>query len=340
LFAALVAVLVLCAGWVAWELQTPYYGAPTAETFVSIPRGAGPAAIAGRLVDAGVLHARLPFLLYVRWSHSDRHMQAGQYRFTAPATPRQLAERLVRGDIYYVTITIPEGLTAQETVERLASARLGERSALESGLRRTDWIRDLDPDAQSLEGYLFPETYRFPHGITSEEILRAMVDEFRTRFAKITQTHPLPRGWTVSQIVILASMVEKEVKIPPERPLVASVLVNRLQRGMLLACDPTVIYALKVAGRYDGMIHKTDLGIVSPYNTYTSPGLPPGPIANPGEASLTAALDPQKTDYLYFVSRNDGTHEFSRDFRSHLAAVARFQKPLSVRRSVVSRNKH
>ena len=331
----IVSAAAIIVGWVAWELRTPYYGSSNAETFVEIPRGAALSVIAELLTKAGVLHARIPFLLNVRWSNSARHLQAGEYRFTSPATPEQIVQRLIRGDVFYISITIPEGLTAHETIEHVARTGLGNLNELENALQRTDWIGDLDPGARSLEGYLFPETYRFSHKVTSEETLKAMVDQFKARFAKLKEAHPIRKDWRVSQIVILASIVEKEVKIPQERPLVASVLINRLERGMSLACDPTIIYALKLAGNYDGNIRKADLEIDSPYNTYIHAGFPPGPIANPGEDSLKAVLEPQKTDFLYFVSRNDGTHQFSKDFQSHLNAVAKFQKPLAIHRGRV-----
>ncbi len=335
LVAILISAAAIAAGWIAWELRTPYYGAASAETFVDIPRGAGLDTIAGLLTDAGVLRHKLPFILFIRWNDSARRLQAGEYKFTEAATPRHIAQRLIYGDIFYISVTIPEGLTARETVERTAGAGLGKLDKLERALQRTDWIRNLDPDARNLEGYLFPETYRFPRKATSEEIVKSMVDQFKARFMRLTKSYPIPKGWTPSQIVILASMIEKEVKSPPERPLVASVLVNRLARDMPLACDPTIIYALRLQNRYDGTIHKADLGMDSPYNTYTRLGLPPGPISNPGEESLKAALTPQHTDYLYYVSRNDGTHQFSRDYRSHLAAVARYQRPLAARRPAV-----
>lgn len=329
----------ITAAWVDWELRTPYYGSLTAETFVDIPHGAAPGTIATALARAGVLHARLPFLLYVRWSNSTRRLQAGEYRFTSPAKPEQIVQRLMRGDVFYISVTVPEGLTTRETVEHIAGEGLGQLKELENALLQTAWIRDLDPGARSLEGYLFPETYRFSRKVTSDEIVKAMVDQFKVRFARLTEAHPVPNNWTSSQIVILASMIEKEVKSPQERPLVASVLVNRLERGMQLACDPTIIYALKLAGTYEGNIRKADLGIDSPYNTYIHTGLPPGPIANPGEESLRAALAPQKTDFLYFVSRNDGTHQFSKDLQSHLSAVARFQKLLATHRGGVPKNR-
>ncbi len=333
----LVSTAAVAAGWVAWELRTPYYGAATPEVYVDIPRGAGPGTIAETLTAAGVLHSRLPFLLLVRWNDEARRLQAGEYRFTSAQTPGQILQRLTHGDVFYVSVTIPEGLTARETVEHISRAGLGQSDELDRCLQRTDWIRSLAPDARSLEGYLFPETYRFSRKATAEEILKSMVDLFKVRFAKLTESCPIPPDRTVSQIVVLASMIEKEVKTPAERPLVASVLLNRLARHIPLACDPTIIYALKLDNRYDGNIHKADLGINSPYNTYTHVGLPPTPIANPGEESLKAALAPRQTDFLYYVSRNDGTHEFSKDLRSHLSAVARFQKRLPSRRMPATR---
>ncbi len=329
----LVSVGAIAAGWVAWALRTPYYGAAQPEVYVDIPRGAGPGTIAELLTAAGVLRSRFPFLLLVRWKDNARHLQAGEYRFAAAQTPGQIVERLVRGDVFYISVTVPEGLSARETVEQIARAGLGQLDGLDSCLQRTDWIRSLDPDARSLEGYLFPETYRFSRKATSEEIVKSMVDLFKVRFTRLTVSYPIPRNRTVSQIVILASMIEKEVKTPAERPLVASVLLNRLARNIPLACDPTIIYALKLENRYDGNIHKADLAVDSPYNTYTHIGLPPSPIANPGEESLKAALAPRQTDFLYYVSRNDGTHEFSKDLRAHLSAVARFQRRLPSRRT-------
>jgi UPF0755 protein len=217
-------------------------------------------------------------------------------------------------------------LTAGETIAQIARHGLGDPGDLKKALSRTDWISDLDTQAHSLEGYLFPDTYRFPRDVSSETIVQTMVGEFRARFMKLLAGRPLPTGRTVREVVILASLVEKEAKNVEERGLVASVLTNRLVKRMPLACDPTIIYALKLAGKYDGNIRRADLKTDSPYNTYIHAGLPPGPIASPGQSALQAALSPQQTQYLYYVSRNDGTHFFSEDFRSHSEAVARFQK--------------
>jgi UPF0755 protein len=321
--------LLLLAGasglWLQQELATPYFGGST-ECFVDIPRGAGTSSIAEALTTAGVLHHELPFVLYVRWTGIGRRLQAGEYRFTNPARPSQIARRLVQGDVFFHAITIPEGLTAKETIRLIARSGLGDERELEELLSRTDWISDLDSRATSLEGYLFPDTYRFSRHATSADVLKAMVGEFRLRISMLLATSPLPSGWNVSQILTLASLVEEEAKTTEERRLIASVLVNRLRRRMPLDCDPTIIYALKQMGAYDGNLRKADMARSSPYNTYIHTGLPPGPIANPGADSLLAALTPAKSDYLYYVSRNDGTHHFSKDLRSHLIAVARYQK--------------
>lgn len=323
---ALVAAAGLAFWWTRSELRTPYYGAVTSEVFVDIPRGASSAAIATMLTDAGILRHRLPFILHLRLTGAGRRLQAGEYRFNSPASPIEIADKLIRGEVFFFSVTIPEGMTARETIAWIARNGLGDLGEMESALRRTDWIRELDSEARDLEGYLFPETYRFSRHATSEDILRAMVERSREVLGKLVAELPLTPGWSVSSIVTLASMVEKETNLETERSLVASVLTNRLEKGMPLACDPTVIYALKLAGKYNGNLRKGDLALDSPYNTYIHPGLPPGPIANPGVESLRAALAPPRTDYLFFVSRNDGSHEFSRDFESHSRAVAKYQK--------------
>jgi UPF0755 protein len=194
---------------------------------------------------------------------------------------------------------------------------------------KTDWIADLDPAASNLEGYLFPETYRFQRKTDSQTIIKTMVHQFRAKLTKILPRYPMQSDWSLSRIVILASMVEKEIKKPEEGPLVASVLINRLNKKMPLACDATIIYAMKLAGTYEGRLGKADMVMESPYNTYRHINLPPGPICNPGADALRAALNPAKTDYFYYVSRNDGTHQFSKDYRSHLNAVNIFQRSLT-----------
>ena len=312
--------------WFFSELHRPYFGGTEGEVFVEIPRGATSSSIARQLANAGILRSRLPFIAYLRWNYLSRHLKAGEYRFVAAATPIEIARRIAAGDVYYLTVVVPEGLTARETVELIAKSGIGKLDGLLAGLGRTDWIRDLAPGARDLEGFLFPATYRATRKMSSEEILQTMVSEFRERFASLSSRFPVPAGWNAERIVTLASIVEKEVKAPEERPLVASVMLNRLKAGMPLGCDATVVYALKIGAGFDGNLHKSDLAMESPYNTYTHRGLPPGPIACPGEASIRAALKPAVSEYLYYVSRNDGTHQFSTDYRSHELAVAKYQK--------------
>ena len=312
--------------WLQSELSTHYYNAGKAEVFVDVPRGAGTSAIAEALKSSGVLHHTIPFMLYVRWTGLDRHLKAGEYRFAAPASPGQVARRLALGDIYYHSITIPEGLTSREVITLLARNGFGDENEMLALLCRSDWISDLDPHAKSLEGYLFPDTYRFVRRATPQEILQKMVAEFRARVAKLLLANPLPARSSLAQVIILASMIEKEAKADEERPLIASVMLNRLRLGMPLGCDATIVYALKQSDEFDGSLHKPNMSIPSPYNTYTHLGLPPGPISNPGAASIRAALAPDTSAYLYYVSKNDGTHYFSKDLRTHLIAVARYQK--------------
>ena len=308
------------------ELRYPYYNAVEEETFVYIPHGANAAKVAGLLKEQGILHTKLPFRLWLRHHGLDRSLKAGEYLFSGKASPIDIAERLTRGDVYFQSITVPEGLTALETVELLARAGFGDREKLEAALSHTGWIEDLNPSAQNLEGYLFPETYRFGRRDDEKAVIGAMVGQFRNRMDKILKESPLPDGWTAASIITLASLIEKEVKTPSEQPIVASVLVNRLRLKMPLGVDAAVIYAMKLAGTWDGNIRRSDLRMESPYNTYIHRDLPPGPICSPGESAIRAALNPEKTDYLYYVSKNDGTHHFSKDLRSHNNAVNRYQR--------------
>jgi UPF0755 protein len=313
-------------GGLVSELQYPYYNAAEEETFVYIPPGTGASKVADLLKERGILHTKLPFRIWLRYHGLDRSLKAGEYRFSGKATPIDVAEKLARGDIYFRAITIPEGLTAMETVELLSRTGLGDRKKLEEMLLRTDLIQDLNPSAQNLEGYLFPETYRFGRRDDEEAVIRAMVNQFRDRIGRLLKESPLPDGWTIARIVSLASLIEKEAGYPPEWPLVAGVYVNRLRLNMTLGCDATIIYAMKLAGTWNGVIRRSDLQMDSPYNSYIYRGLPPGPICNPGEGTIRAALNPAKTDYLYYVSKNDGTHQFSKDLRSHNNAVNRYQR--------------
>ena len=322
----LILIIAASAAWLHLELTIPYYNAPSNEIFVEIPRGLDTERIAKLLVESGILRHRLPFIAYLRFTNNAGRIKAGEYRFSDLASPKQVARRLIRGDVYYRSFTIPEGLTARETIELLARNGFGVIEEMESLLLKTDWISDMNPDAENLEGYLFPETYHFGRKADSAQIINTLVEQFRKRYREIAAEFPLRAGWNTSRIVILASMIEKEVQKAEERPIVSSVFYNRLERKMPLACDATIIYALKLSGTYNGNIRKADLSMESPYNSYRNRGLPPGPIANPGADSLRAALNPAETEYLYYVSRNDGTHVFSKTYSEHQQAVDTYQR--------------
>jgi UPF0755 protein len=324
-FIAVVIVLAALAGGAAlalWrQLHEPYRGFSDAEVFVEVPPGAPTGDIANRLAGAGVVTNALTFRLAVRMAQADRHLKAGEYRFADPATPDQIVARISRGDTYSKALTFPEGLTVFEMAGIFEKSGMGTADDFIHAAGTVSLVSDLDPGAASLEGYLFPSTYSLPRRAGADGTVRAMVKEFR----KVLGTEPLPDGMTVRQLVTLASIVEKETAQSAERPQIAGVYKNRLRIHMALQCDPTVVYALMLRGKWDGNIRKEDLSMDSPYNTYRYPGLPPGPIASPGKASLTAARHPADVPYLYFVSRNDGTHVFASTLAEHNRNVQLYQ---------------
>jgi UPF0755 protein len=321
-------VLALCAGigwWVYTGVDRPFKGYDAAEQFVEIPQGSGSIAIGKRLADAGVVHDVNGFRLALWITGAGRRLQAGEYRFDHPMSPRQVAEKIARGDVYVRAITFPEGLTIRQMAALYESKGFGEAAAFTSAASHGELVKDLDPAAPDLEGYLFPDTYALPRRATAEQLVARMVDGFRQALTPDLVEAASARGLSLRQFVTLASIVEKETGNKAERPMVAAVYANRLQIGMGLQCDPTVIYALERAGRYDGNLHRQDLQFDSPYNTYKYAGLPPGPIASPGRASLQAAAAPAQASYLYFVSRNDGTHAFASTLDEHNRNVQQYQ---------------
>lgn len=303
------------------------FGAHTAEApaLVEIPAGMGPQSIGARLVAEGVVRDRLTYRVALWRSGRARRLQAGEYRFERPMTPLEVIDKIARGDVDVVPLTFREGLTIAEMAERFEAAGFGSAADFRQAARGASLVHDLDPDASDLEGYLFPSTYPLSRRTSAGALVRLMVARFNAVLTPDLREAARARDLSVRQLVTLASIVEKETGSADERPLVASVYANRLRIGMPLQCDPTVIYALLRDGRYDGNLRKTDLQFDSPYNTYRYPGLPPGPIAAPGEGSLRAAAAPLASDYLYFVSRNDGTHVFSHSLPEHNRAVQRFQ---------------
>jgi peptidoglycan lytic transglycosylase G len=324
--AAAVLLLVVAGGtWLWMRTTAPYKGYDAAEQLVDIAPGSGTSAIGRRLIDAGVVRDRVTWRLAVTFSGSARDLKAGEYRFTEPLSAREVVAKLARGDVYIKQVTFREGLTIAEMARVLESHGLGTVREFTQAASDVSLIADLDPQARDLEGYLFPDTYGLSRRSRPSALVRTMVGRFRGVFDERLQQAAAARGLTVRQAVTLASLVEKETARPDERPIVAAVYVNRLRIGMGLQCDPTVIYALQRAGRYTGNLTRDDLSFDSPYNTYRYAGLPPGPIAAPGRGALEAAVSPAAADYLYFVSRNDGSHVFSRTYEEHRLRVQEFQ---------------
>ncbi len=316
--------LAAVAGLVAWaeeELEKPR-GTDTVEAVIE--RGAPMTSILDQLASAGVIGDPLLARLHLDYRRPGETLQAGEYRFEQPMSTVDALDRLIRGEVVTYPVTVVEGLTLRETAERLASEGFGELDAFLAAMASPSLIADLDPAAESLEGYLFPDTYAFAAGTGEQEIVQAMVRNFRRRVYSHVGL-ALRRGLDVRALVTLASIVEKEAGDVEERPLVAAVFHNRLSRGIGLYADPTIIYALKRRGAWDGNLRRQDLELDSPYNTYRYPGLPPGPICSPGEHSLRAAALPADVPYLYFVSRNDGTHVFAETLAEHNRNVARWQ---------------
>jgi UPF0755 protein len=314
------------AAYVIWErIHAPHRGYRGAEQFVDILAGTGTAAIGRRLVEAGAVRDAFTFRAAVWWSGRARTLRAGEYRFDRPLAAVDVVDRLARGDVHTRRITFPEGLTMQDMARVFEEREFGSAAGFLDAARDASRIRDLDPAATDLEGYLFPDTYALPRGAPARALTGLMVDRFRATFGDELQRQARAQELSTRQVVTLASLVEKETGRADERSIVAAVYRNRLALGMALQADPTVVYALQRAGRYDGNIRREDLAIDSPYNTYRYPGLPPGPIAAPGKASLEAALMPARVRYLYFVSRNDGSHVFATTLAEHNRNVRQFQ---------------
>ena len=323
-----VLLLVAAAGGGAWTyvtMERPYKGYAEAEQYVDIPTGSGTVSMGRRLADMGVIRSASAFRLAVWMRGAGRKLQAGEYRFDRPMTTAEVVDKIARGDVYVRTITFREGLNIREMATAFESGGFGTAADFMAAARRGQLVHELDPEARDLEGYLFPDTYTLQRRTTAEQLVERMVNRFTKALTSEIQKQASARGLTVRQLVTLASLVEKETGKGDERPIVAGVYANRLRIGMGLQCDPTVIYALMLAGRYDGNIRKDDLQIDSPYNTYRYRGLPPGPIAAPGAASLAAAANPADVPYLYFVSRGDGSHVFSATLDEHNRNVSTYQ---------------
>ncbi len=323
LFAVLLLVFV-AAGLAYVSLETPYqgFGAPV---IVDFPKGTSSQAMADQLAQSGVIRYSWQFLM-VRALHPGKKLQAGEYRFALADSPSNILDRIGRGDVFFYELIVPEGSNMFDIAANIARFNFLDPAGFLRAARNPALIRDLAPDAPTLEGYLFPSTYRITRGTTVQQLCVMMTGVFRKHWRDLQSS--LPRGVAVNDIVTLASLVEKETAVPDERGIVASVYDNRLRNGMTLDCDPTTIYAALLDGRYRGTIYRSDLNSDSPYNTYRHTGLPPGPIANPGLASLQAALAPAETNYLYFVAKGDGSgsHQFSTTMEQHNLAVQEYRR--------------
>jgi len=302
-------------------------GGPEAPFVFAVRPGETMESISQRLHRERLIRNPVKFRLYARLTGKDRHVRAGEYALAPANPPSYILETFTFGRVILHKITIPEGYTLRQIAVLLAQNSLADRDAFMRAAFDPKTALRFGIDAATLEGYLFPETYHFPRPVSTETLLSTMVGTFRKAFLPRWEADAMAAGFTLHQIVTLASMIEKETGAPFERPLIASVFHNRLKKKMRLESDPTVIYGIDT---FDGNLTKQHLARPTPYNTYRITGLPPGPISNPGAESLQAAVYPADTRYLYFVSKNDGTHRFSENIRAHGAAVRRYQKQKGV----------
>ncbi len=315
--------MLVVAGWLAWALILPV--TPAGQKFVLLRPGFSSRRIATELQSAGVIRSANAFVLW-HYLHHRRSLKAGEYLFEKTANAKAVHDRLARGDIYVHTVVIPEGFNIFEVAQAMQDAGLGPKEEFSNAeMNSSSLIADLAPRAKTLEGFLFPNTYEFTRTQTTQEMLGEMVKQFRQVARQIGLDSD------VEKTVVVASIIEKETSVAEEAPVVASIYYNRLNKNMALQADPSVIYAELVAGTYTGALHHDDMQFTSDYNTYTHRGLPPGPIANPGKASLEAAMHPAATDYLYFVSDGNGHHRFAKSLEEHNKNVAAFRKTVEGR---------
>ena len=346
------AVLIGTLLWVKRVMATPHEH-QKADTYISIEKGSAPAAVIGKLVSEGVIADGTPVMLHLRlWGDASK-IKAGDYRFPSPITPTQVLSELEKGEERVTRITIPEGFTIFDIAKRIAEF-VNKNQPPQSGtvdrgspmiwtdkdvlslMNDTSLIRDIDAEAKNLEGYMYPATYDFPPGTQPDAIIKQMVEQFRKVWKPDWTAAAKARGLTPHQVVTIASLIETESKFPQERPIVASVINNRLSKGMALGIDQTNVYIAKMEGRWDGTINMSDLNADSPYNTRKRAGLPPGPISSVTVSSIEAALNPATTDYIFYVldvQKNDGSHLFFASAAEFERAKADYQRWLEQQRA-------
>jgi UPF0755 protein len=324
--------IALVGAWIWASLYLPYQGFAGPGVYVDIPHGASRRAIAGLLAAQGVVRNRWVFEALSR-RESQHTLQAGEYYFDHPQTAWQIFDTLAEGRVFVRELVIPEGYSMFDIADLVAREGFTSREDFLAAARDPNPVRDLAPNALSAEGFLFPATYGFPRHPTGTQMVDAMVKRFRQEWSTLATQSSEPPARSLEQTITLASLVERETPKPEERPLVAGVFANRLQKNMPLQCDPTVVYSLELAGQYSGTLEASEIPFESPYNTYRHIGLPPGPIANPGEASMRAALAPAQTDDLYFVANTEGGHFFSKTLAEHNQNVVKYRKLLAAERN-------
>ena len=302
-------------------IQTVVPG-PEKQVIFAVAPGENFDQVTARLASQSIITSPLKFKLLARWRGDDKKLKAGEFILTSAATPVQVLDALVRGKTYLYRLTIPEGYNARQIADEIAAQGLGDSATFMALVFDPKIAKAYGITAKSLEGYLFPDTYFFPKGVTMQTIIHKMVSRFKTQFEPGWIERAKELNLSVHEIVTLASIIEKETGVPEERPIISSVFHNRLKKKMRLESDPTVIYGIK---DFDGNITRRHLKTPTPYNTYTIKGLPPGPIASPGKEAIKAALYPQKTSYLFFVAKKDHTHHFSTTVQEHNRAVHKYQ---------------
>ena len=343
-FSALFLLILAVAGLTSWayrELHKPVMHSK-ASVYIEIPRGSSPIEIIQKLTSEGIIKRDWLLLSYIKLTGAGSRLKAGEYRFPTPISPLGVLKKLEDGEQRLSRFTVVEGWTRWDIANAMLRIPELKLRSVEEALSLMDdvsAIRDLDPQAKNLEGYLYPDTYSFPPDVTPSRMIAFMVQRFRQEWKPEWNDKARALNMTPREIVTIASLIETEAKLPEERTLISSVIYNRLQKNIALGIDSSVIYASKLAGKWknDGKVYKSDVERRSPYNTRLQPGLPPGPIASPGLSSLEAALNPAATDYLYYVrepSRDDGAHNFYTsevDFQHGVQALRNWERERDAR---------
>src|SRR5262249_29093155 len=316
-----------------YSMTQPYSGFGADGVFVDVPHGASSRTVARLLQQSGVIRSALAFKIYAR-RHPKRTLQAGEYFFNAPLSGRDVYWKVAKGDVYSQPFTVREGETMFDIAHDLEAGKFMLADDFLKAANDPTMVRDIAPHAQTLEGFLYPATYNLPRHPAANELAAQMATRFKNEWSRIARSAASDRSMTADgkplvSVVTLASLVERETPKPDERPLVAGVFENRLRQHMPLQCDPTVVYALERTGEYNGTLTLNDLRVDSPYNTYMNRGLPPGPIGNPGDVALRAALQPAETNYLYFVANTQGGHFFSATLAEHNKNVQKYHRLLA-----------